>query len=91
MAPSCAISQDLGPRWRAAQIFIRWSRGGVWERLLGFVQEHGVQLGMVFLDGTNMRASEGGRGCETGDLRPSETIVKLLADRVTDMDGTKIA
>jgi transposase len=23
-----AIPQDLGPWWRAAQIFIRWSRGG---------------------------------------------------------------
>jgi hypothetical protein len=36
------------------------------------VQERGVQLGMVFLDGTNIR----------GDLRPSETLVKLLAVRV---------
>ena len=46
-----AIPEDLGPWWRAAQIFIRWSRAGVWERLLGLVQERGVQLGMVFLDG----------------------------------------
>jgi hypothetical protein len=36
----------------AAQTFIRWSRLGVWERLLVLVQERGVQLGMTFLDGT---------------------------------------
>ncbi|SEM75594.1 Putative transposase of IS4/5 family, partial [Methylobacterium sp. UNC300MFChir4.1] len=42
-----AIPRELGPWWRAAQIFIRWSRGGVWERLLGLVQERGVDLGMV--------------------------------------------
>ena len=46
-----AIPQDLGPWWRAAQIFIRWSRAGVWERLLALVQERGVRLGMVFLLG----------------------------------------
>src|SRR4051812_43307604 len=51
-----AIPGDLGPWWRAAQIFIRWARAGVWERLLSLVQERGVQLGMVFLDGTNVRA-----------------------------------
>ena len=81
-----AIPQDLGPWWRAAQIFIRWSRGGVWERLLALVQERGVQLGMVFLDGTNMRAHQKAAGAaRRGDLQPSETIVKLLADRVAAM------
>ena len=75
-----AIPQELGPWWRAAQIFIRWSRSGVWERLLGLVQERGVQLGMVFLDGTNMRAHQKAAGAaKRGDLQPSETLVKLLA------------
>ncbi len=67
-----AIPEDLGPWWRAAQIFIRWSRAGVWERLLGLVHERGVQLGMVFLDGTTIRAHQkaadvakrGGAGAE---------------------------
>ena len=40
----------------AAQTFIRWSRLGVWERLLDLAQARGVTLGMVFLDGTNVRA-----------------------------------
>lgn len=29
-----AVPEELGPWWRAAQIFIRWARAGVWERLL---------------------------------------------------------
>ena len=28
-----AVPEELGPWWRAAQIFIRWARAGVWERL----------------------------------------------------------
>ena len=40
----------------AAQTFIRWSRLGVWERLLRMAQERGVGLGMTFLDGTSVRA-----------------------------------
>ena len=57
-----AIPEELGPWWRAAQIFIRWSRAGVWERLLGLVQERGVQLGMMFLDGTIIRAHQKAAG-----------------------------
>jgi hypothetical protein len=45
-----------GSWWMAAQTFIRWSRSGVWERLLAMAQERGVQLGMTFLDGSNIRA-----------------------------------
>ena len=33
------IPEELGPWWQAAQMFIRWARAGVWERLLGLVQE----------------------------------------------------
>jgi hypothetical protein len=32
------------------------ARAGVWERLLGLVQERELQLGMVLLDGTSVRA-----------------------------------
>ena len=81
-----AIPQELGPWWRAAQIFIRWSRAGVWERLLSLVQERGVQLGMVFLDGTNVRAHPKAAGAaKRGDLQPSAIIVTHLAARVTAM------
>src|SRR3954454_18555318 len=82
----CAIPEELGPWWRAAQVFIRWARAGVWERLLALVQERGFELGMVFLDGTNVRAHQKAAGAaKRGDLQPSETIVKLLAARVAAM------
>jgi transposase len=81
-----SIPDELGPWWRAAQIFIRWSRAGVWDRLLGLVQERGVQLGIVFLDGTNVRAHQKAAGAaKRGDLEPSETLVKLLAAHVAAM------
>jgi transposase len=81
-----AIPADFGPWWRAAQVFIRWARLGVWERLLARVQERGVALGMVFLDGTSVRAHQKAAGAaKRGDLRPSETIVKHLAALVAAM------
>ncbi len=57
-----AVPADLGLCWRAAQIFIRWARAGVWQRLLSLVQERGVQLGMVFLDVTSVRADQKAAG-----------------------------
>jgi transposase len=75
-----AVPEELGPWWRAAQIFIRWARAGVWERLLSLVQERGVKLGMVFLDGTSVRAHQKAAGARRkGDLKLSERIVKPLA------------
>lgn len=71
-----AVPAELGPWWRAAQVFIRWARAGVWERLLSLVQERGVQLGMVFLDGTSVRTRRR-RGLRR-DLKLSETIVRCL-------------
>ena len=82
-----AIPEELGPWWRAAQIFIRWSRLGVWERLLALVQERGVKLGLTFLDGTNIRAQHKAAGASRkGHLRVSETLVKHLAALVAAME-----
>src|SRR3954470_18076170 len=45
-----SIPPHLGPWWMAAQTFNRWSRHGVWERLLQRAQQReGVKLGMAFL------------------------------------------
>ena len=59
-----AIPAELGPWSRADQMFIRWARLGVWERLLHLAQERGVQLGMTFLDGTSIRAHPKAAGAE---------------------------
>ncbi len=81
-----AVPEELGPWWRAAQIFIRWARAGVWERLLTLVQERGITLGMVFLDGTSVRAHQKAAGARRkGDLKLSEMIVKPLAALVAAM------
>ena len=81
-----ALPAELGPWWMAAQTFIRWARLGVWERLLNLVQERGVQLGMTFLDGTNVRAHQKAAGARRkGALKLNETIVRRLAALVGDM------
>ncbi len=81
-----SVPEELGPWWRAAQIFIRWARAGVWERLLTLVQDRGIALGMVFLDGTSVRAHQKAAGARRkGDLKLSETIVKHLAALVAAM------
>ena len=61
-----SIPAELGPWWLAAQLFIRWSRHGVWDRLLELVQQRGVALGMTFNDGTNVRAHHKAVGAKKG-------------------------
>jgi len=81
-----AVPEELGPWWRAAQLFIRWARAGVWERLLNLVQDCGIQLGMVFLDGTSVRAHSKAAGARRkGALKLSEMIVKHWAALVAAM------
>ena len=75
-----ALPAELGPWWMAAQTFIRWARLGVWERLLNLVQQRGIQLGMTFLDGTNVRAHQKAAGARRkGALKLNETIVRRWA------------
>ena len=75
-----AVPDALGPWWMAAQTFIRWSRLGVWERLLALAQQRGVQLGMNFLDGSNIRAHQKAAGADKKrTLRRNATFVRRLA------------
>ena len=86
-----ALPEEHGPWWMAAQTFIRWSRLGVWDRLLALVQERGVQLGLTFLDGTSIRAHQKAAGAaRKAALQHNETIVKRLAAHVAAM-GPKLA
>lgn len=76
-----AVPPELGPWWLAAQLFIRWAKQGVWERLLTLAQERagGLALSLVFLDGTSIRAHAKAAGAaKKGDLARAETIVKRL-------------
>lgn len=75
-----AIPEALGPWWMAAQMFIRWSRLGVWERMLEMAQEHRIALGMTFLDGTSVRAHQKAAGAaKKAGHRRSGTRVRRLA------------
>jgi transposase len=74
-----AIPEELGPWWMAAQTFIRWSHLGVWERMLAAAQEHGIALGMAFLDGTSVRAHQKAAGAaKKARHRRSATRVRRL-------------
>lgn len=76
-----AIPAELGPWWRAAQLFIRWAALGAWERLLELAQERagGLELGLAFLDGTNIRAHAKAAGApKKGGLLRAETSVRRL-------------
>ncbi len=75
-----AIPEELGPWWTAAQMFIRRSRLGVWERMLKMAQERGVALGMASLDGTSVRAHRKAAGAaKKARHRRSGTRVRRLA------------
>ena len=65
-----SVPAGLGPWWRTAQLFIRWSRLGVWGRLLAAAQARGVELGMAFLDGTSVRAHQKAAGAAKRMARP---------------------
>jgi transposase len=77
-----AVPAELGPWWRAAQLFIRWSKLGVWQRLLEAAQARGVELGMAFLDGTSIRAHHKAAGApKKGGPRSNGTAARRSAAR----------
>jgi transposase len=82
------IPAELGPWWMAAQTFGRWSRLGVWERLLEAAQRRGgVEAGMAFLDGTSIRAHHKAAGAaKKGERQHSATRVKGLAVRAVVLE-----
>lgn len=51
-----ALPSEFDPWWIAAQLFIRWSKLGVWQRLFEKVKDRDQALGMIFFDGTTIRA-----------------------------------
>jgi transposase len=81
-----AVPEGLGPWWKAAQIFIRWARLGVWDRLLAMAQERGAELGMAFIDGTSIRAHAKAAGAsKKGDLAEAAATVRRLGALVAAM------
>ncbi|MEW9299495.1 MULTISPECIES: IS5 family transposase [Acetobacter] len=86
-----SIPAELGPWWRAAQLFIRWAKLGVWERLLALVQEQqGVAFGMTFLDGTNIRAHHKAAGAPKKGASFEERDHREALGRSRGGYGTKV-
>ncbi|MBS0984563.1 transposase, partial [Gluconobacter cerinus] len=78
-----SIPSDLGPWWTVAQLFLRWTRLGAWQALFERLKDRDPSLGMVFLDGTNIRAHHKAAGAaKKGNSEAAEAIVKHLAARV---------
>ena len=85
-----AIPAELGPWWRAAQTFIRWARLEVWERLHRLVRERrGTELGMVFLDGTVIRAHQKAAGARKAGLTCAASAEAHALGRSRGGYGTK--
>jgi transposase len=81
---------DLGPWWRAAQTFIRWSRLGVWPRLLDQGSARGsVQTGIVFIDGCNIRAHHKAAGALKQGAAAAQRDHREALGRSRGGDGTK--
>ncbi|WP_206065095.1 IS5 family transposase [Komagataeibacter xylinus] len=86
-----SIPAEPGPWWRAAQLFIRWAKLGVWERLLERVQgQQGVALGMTFLDGTNIRAHHKAAGAHKKGASFEERDHREALGRSRGGYGTKV-
>ena len=84
-----AIPTELGPWWMAAQTFIRWARLGVWKRLLDLAQARGVELGMAFLDGTNIWAHAKAAGASKKGRTGAERDEREALGRSRGGYGTK--
>jgi transposase len=78
-----AVPAELGPWWRAAQMFIRWAELGVWEAMFELAQEHKVELGMVFLDGSSIRAHAKAAGAaKKGGVQQAAISMRRLDEAV---------
>jgi len=84
-----SIPTELGPWWLAAQLFIRWAKQGVWERLLDLVQQHDIALGMTFIDGTNIRAHHKASGRTKKGVDSHKRDVREALGRSRGGYGTK--
>ena len=84
------IPADLGPWWRAAQTFNRWSWLGVWPRLLEQAQtDRDVQAGMVFIEASSIRAHHKAAGAMKQGALSAERDRREALGRSRGGYGTK--
>ena len=74
-----AVPAELGPWWKAAQLHIRWSRLGIWQRAFEHLRGQGrPELAEVFMDGTSVRAHQKAAGAKGGPA-PTRSAVRAAA------------
>ena len=62
-----AVPESFGPWARAANLHIRWSALGVWERTFEFLRDsRHADLAEIMLDGTSVRAHQKAAGAKGG-------------------------
>ena len=78
-----ALPNEFGPWWRTAQLHIRWSRAGIWQRAFEHLRDQGhAELAEVFFDGTSIRAHQKAAGAKGGTSRTrSDAAVGAMAPR----------
>jgi transposase len=86
-----AIPAGLGPRWMAAQPFIRRSRLGAWRRLLGLAQARGIERGLAFVPRRHHgpRPRRGGGCSRKGGTSRARDAREALGRRSRGGHGTK--
>src|SRR5690349_20062845 len=84
-----AIPAELGPWWRAAQLFIRWAELGAWQRPLEAAQARGGEPGMAFPDGTPVRAHPKAPGAPKAGATSRERDRREALGRSRGGFGTK--
>lgn len=62
-----SLPERFGPWWRPAQLHIRWSQLGVWERVFAYLRDAGQpDLSELFMDGSSIRAHRSAAGAKGG-------------------------
>lgn len=87
-----SLPPELGPWWKAAQLHIRWSRTGIWQRAFEWLRQAGCpDVAEVFLDGSSVRAhhkaagAKGGNGPMASDARAAAGAARSVP-RATPAD-----
>ena len=95
-APWRDLPERYGPWPTVYTRFWRWTRTGVWERILAAVQRRADAAGQVdwtvhFVDGTVIRAHQHAAGARGGTRRPRRWARARAASRRRSTSGRRAA
>ena len=90
------LPERYGPWQTVYTRFRRWTRAGVWDRLLAAVQREADAAGAIdwelhFVDGTVIRAHQHAAGAKGGTLRPRRWAAARAASPPRSISGPRAA